>query len=181
MSALNLLVSKHVRCEAGCSIGIVALRDADSDGQVWCMLTKGERLLSGLTPDAVVSDADNLVWRIKVLTAGALFGAAEPHALIYHPARGYKWVAAQSLTYECDWVESDLRASEERFAVTANPSPQILPAKEIAKRCLDMKECILKMSSCPVPGLQHSTLSTAESGFGSPSPGALPPTHPPTL
>ena len=178
VSALNLLVSKHVRCEAGCSIGIVALRDADSDGQVWCMLTKGERLLSGLTPDAVVSDADNLLWRIKVLTAGALFGAAEPHALIYHPARGYKWVAAQSLTYECDWVESDLRASEERFAVTANPSPQILPAKEIAKRCLDMKECILKMSSCPVPGLQHSTLSTAESGFGSPSPRALPPPSP---
>ena len=65
----------RVQCQAGCSIGIVALKDADLDGQVWCMLTKGERLLSGLTPYAVVSDADNLLWRIKVLTAGALHRA----------------------------------------------------------------------------------------------------------
>ena len=82
MSAIKSLVSRYVRHRTGRPIGIVALKDADDNGRVWCLLTKGEHLHSGLTTDAVVSTANHLLWRIKALTAGALFGAAEPHALI---------------------------------------------------------------------------------------------------
>ena len=109
------------------------LRDEDDENSIWCLLTKGERLLSDIAVDTIARDASTLLWRIKALTAGALFGAAEPHCLVYHPARGHKWVAAQSLTYECEFQESDLRASSERLAVAAAPVPPIEPASQIAK------------------------------------------------
>ena len=122
------------------------------------MLTKSERLLSGLAPDSVARDATKLLWRIKAVIVGPLLGASEPLALIYHPTRGHDWVAASSLTYERDLLGADLQGDADLGALMARPVPPIQGATEIARNCIDLSSFILRRAS--PPNSQPSPAST---------------------